>query len=145
MSGPGREKATPRFLRESPPAESETAVTASELVARLEDQARELGVLKERLGSTTAALSSEREQRERLEQQLSEAQTAQQQVDQAVAGRRRERSARRKLEEELVRAREEIEALRLEVDHAWTRLKDLQEEPPARESRWRRRRDLGVD
>jgi chromosome segregation ATPase len=145
MAGQGRERPVePRFLRESGRSEAEPAVTASELLERLELQAAELGVLEERLSAANAALSSERKQREQLEQQLAEVSKAQGRIDQAAAIAKRERATRRELEEELVRAEEEIEALRTEVDHAWTRLQDLQE-APAPESRWRRRRGQATD
>jgi predicted RNase H-like nuclease (RuvC/YqgF family) len=144
MSGPARENPAPRFLRESAPTESEDTVSAGELLERLEQQAGELGVLKERLGSATAALASERERRGRLEHELSEAREAQEKLDKAVAGFRRERTLRKGVEQELVQAREEIEALRLEVEHAWTRLQHVQE-PTAKQSRWRRRSDQGTD
>jgi chromosome segregation ATPase len=113
MSGPGRERGSPRFLRESGRSEPESTVTASELLGRLERQAAELAVLRERFSSTAAALE-------------------------------RERTARRGVEEELVRAQEEIEALRMEVDHAWTRLQLLRESQP-QQSRWRRRRGQATD
>jgi chromosome segregation ATPase len=113
MSRPRPEKGAPRFLRESDLSDSERTVTAGDLLGRLERQAGELAVLRERCSSTAAALE-------------------------------RERTARRGVEEELVRAQEEIEALRMEVDHAWTRLQLLRQSQP-QQSRWRRRRGQATD
>jgi chromosome segregation ATPase len=142
--GEGREKMEPRFLRGSGGSRPANTVAASELLERLERQARELGVLRERLSATAASLDSERKKRERLEQQLANAGNAQERIDQATALLNRERATRNGLEEQLARAEEEIEALRMEVDHAWTRLQNLQE-APARESRRRRWRGQATD
>jgi hypothetical protein len=119
-------------------------LTESELLGRLERQAGELAVLRERFSSQAAALSAERKQRAQLEQLLAEARQAQARLDEAVASARRERTARRDVEEELVRANEEIEALRMEVDHAWTRLQSLRD-TPQQQPRWRRRRGQATD
>lgn len=119
-------------------------VTESELLGRLERQAGELAVLRERFSSTAAALTAERKQRERLEQLLAQSRKAQARLDEAVAAAQRERTARHDVEEELVHAHEEIEALRLEVDHAWTRLQSLRE-TPQQQTRWRRRRGQATE
>jgi chromosome segregation ATPase len=140
----GNKAAEPRFLREPDAAEAEPAVTATELLERLERQAGELGALQERLSAADAALSAERKRSEQLEERLAEAAQAQARVEKAAAIVKRERSARRRAEEELAGAEEEIEALRTEVDHAWTRLQDIQETPP-QESRWRLRRGQASD
>jgi chromosome segregation ATPase len=139
-----REEMEPRFLRGSGGSRPANTVAASELLERLERQAGQLGVLRDRLSATAAALDSERKKRERLEQELANAGNAQERIDEATALVKRERATRHGLEEQLARAEEEIEALRMEVDHAWTRLQNLQE-APARESRWRRRRGQATD